>query len=50
MAEDIRQQILYLRDVMQLSFYQIEDKTGVSRKRASRLYHGVLPGNQAGRP
>jgi hypothetical protein len=50
MTEDIRQRILYLRDVMHLSFYQIEDMTGVPRKRASKLYHGDLPGNKAGRP
>ena len=50
MAEDIRQRILYLRDVMHLSFYQIEDMTGVSRKRVSKLYKGDLPGDKAGRP
>lgn len=50
MAEDIRQRILYLRDVMHMSFYQIEDMTGVPRKRASKLYKGDLPGGKAGRP
>ena len=47
MTEDIRQRILYLRDVMHLSFYQIEDMTGVPRKRASKLYQGDLPGDKA---
>jgi transposase len=50
MTEDIRQRILYLRDVMHLSFYQIEDMTGVPRKRASKLYQGDLPVDKAGRP
>jgi len=49
MTEDIRQRILYLRDVMHLSFYQIEEKTGVPRKRASKLYQGDLPGDKSGR-
>jgi transposase len=40
MEETIRQTILYLRDVLKLSFYQIQDRTGVSRKRASRIYRG----------
>ena len=38
MEETIRQTILYLRDVLKLSFYQIQDRTGISRKRASRIY------------
>jgi transposase len=38
--EEIRQTILYLRDVLKLSFYQIQDRTGISRKRASRIYRG----------
>jgi len=38
MQETIRQTILYLRDVLKLSFYQIQDRTGISRKRASRIY------------
>ncbi len=49
MAEDIRQRILYLRDVMHLSFYQIEDMTGVPRKKASKLYKGDLSGDKAPR-
>lgn len=49
MAEDIRQRILYLRDVMHLSFYQIEDMTGVLRKKASKLYKGDLSGDKAPR-
>jgi transposase len=40
MEETIRQTILYLRDVLGLSFYQIQDRTGMSRKRASRIYRG----------
>lgn len=35
--EELRQKILYLRDVKGLSFYQIEEQTGVSRKRASKI-------------
>jgi transcriptional regulator with XRE-family HTH domain len=40
MEETIRQSILYLREVLGLSFYQIQDRTGISRKRASRIYRG----------
>jgi transposase len=40
MEETIKQTILYLRDVLGLSFYQIQDRTGISRKRASRIYRG----------
>lgn len=40
MEETARQTILYLRDVLKLSFYQIQDRTGISRKRASRIYRG----------
>jgi transposase len=40
MEETTRQTILYLRDVLKLSFYQIQDRTGISRKRASRIYRG----------
>ena len=40
MEETTRQTILYLRDVLGLSFYQIQDRTGMSRKRASRIYRG----------
>jgi len=43
MEEMIRQTILYLRDVLRLSFYQIQDRTGMSRKRASRIYRGCCP-------
>jgi len=38
MEEVTRETILYLRDVLGLSFYQIEQRTGVSRKLASSLY------------
>ncbi len=40
MEETIKQTILYLRNVLKLSFYQIQDRTGISRKRASRIYRG----------
>jgi hypothetical protein len=40
MEETLRQTILYLRDVLKLSFYQIQDRTGIARKRASRIYRG----------
>lgn len=43
MEETIKQTILYLRDVLGLSFYQIQDRTGMSRKRASRIYRGSCP-------
>jgi len=43
MEETIKQTILYLRDVLKLSFYQIQDRTGISRKRASRIYRGSSP-------
>jgi Mu transposase, C-terminal domain/Integrase core domain len=46
MEETIRQSILYLRDVLKLSFYQIQDRTGISRKRASRIYRGSCPGKK----
>lgn len=42
--EEIRQRILYLRDVIGLSFYQISEQTGISRKRAARIYRGASPG------
>lgn len=40
MEETLMQTILYLRDVLKLSFYQIQGRTGISRKRASRIYRG----------
>jgi hypothetical protein len=40
MEEAVRQTILYLRDVLKLSFYQIQSRTGISRKLASRIYRG----------
>ena len=40
MEETQKQMILYLRDVLGLSFYQIQDRTGIGRKRASRIYRG----------
>lgn len=50
MTEDIRQRILYLRDVMNLSFYQIEDMTRVARKRAAKIYKGTCYNKRLGRP
>ena len=50
MSEDIRQRILYLRDVMKLSFYQIEDMTGIRREKASKIYKGHCPGTRLCRP
>jgi transposase len=46
MEETIKQMILYLRDVLGLSFYQIEDRAGISRKRASRIYRGSCQGER----
>src|SRR3990170_1297354 len=43
MEETISQMIRYLRDVLNLSFYQIQDRTGISRKRASRIYRECCP-------
>jgi transposase len=46
MEETSKQTILYLRDVLKLSFYQIQDRTGISRKRASRIYRGSSQDNR----
>jgi len=46
MEETMREMILYLRDVLKLSFYQIQDRTGISRKRASRIYRGSCQGKR----
>jgi transposase len=43
MEESVRQTILYLRDVLKFSFYQIQSRTGISRKFASRIYRGCSP-------
>ncbi len=40
MEESVKQTILYLRDILKLSFYQIQERTGIGRKRASRIYRG----------
>lgn len=45
MQETLRQTIRYLRDVLKLSFYQIQDRTGISRKRASRISRGLCREN-----
>jgi len=47
--EELRQRILYLRDVTKLSFYQIADQTGISRKKASKIYRGEYRGNGSNR-
>lgn len=49
MEETTKQTILYLRDVLKLSFYQIQDRTGMSRKRASRIYRGSCQGKRGKR-
>lgn len=49
MTEDIRAKVLYLRDVMKLSFYQIEAVTGITRKNASKIYQGYCPADRAKR-
>lgn len=40
--EEIRQRIRYLRETMQLSFRQIGERIGISRKRVSRIYQGYF--------
>lgn len=44
--QTLKERILYLRDVKKLSFYQIEELTGISRKRASRIYQGCAQKNE----
>lgn len=44
--ETLKERILYLREVKHLSFYQIEALTGISRKRASRIYQGCARKNE----
>ncbi len=44
--ESIKEKILYLREVKRLSFYQIEAATGISRKRAARIYRGSAGENR----
>jgi transposase len=46
MEEMIRQTILYLRDVLGMSFYQIQERTGISRRRASLIYRGGSQGRR----
>lgn len=38
---ELRQQIAYLYEVKQMSFREIELQTGISRKRASKIYSGT---------
>ena len=47
--EELRQRILYFRDVTKLSFYQIADQTGISRKKASRIYREEYQKNKRNR-
>jgi len=47
--EELRQRVLYLRDVTKLSFYQIADQIGISRKKASRIYRGEYQENRRNR-
>ena len=47
--QEPKQRILYLRDVMGLSFRQIEKQTGISRKNVSRIYRGEWDGGRAAR-
>jgi transcriptional regulator with XRE-family HTH domain len=44
--EELRQKILFLRNVKGLSFYQIEEQTGVSRKRISKIYQMSSAGDR----
>jgi transposase len=44
--ETLKERILYLREVKRLSFYQIEVLTGISRKRAARIYRGCSKKNE----
>lgn len=43
MNEPLRSRILYLKDVERLSFRQIEETTGIPRRRAAALYAGSTP-------
>ena len=44
--EELRQKILFMRDVKGLSFHQIEEQTGVSRKRISKIYQMSSAGDR----
>lgn len=44
--ETLKEKILYLREVKQLSFYQIGALTGISRKRAARIYRNCARKNE----
>jgi hypothetical protein len=43
MSDDLSQKIRYLKEVKGLTFRQIEVEAGIPRKRASKIYSGVLP-------
>lgn len=40
--ESVKEKVLYLRDVMKLSFRQIEKQTGIPRKRLAKIYRGHM--------
>lgn len=42
MSDELSQKIQYLKDIKGLSFHQIEWETGIPRKKASKIYSGVL--------
>jgi hypothetical protein len=44
--ESLKEKVLYLRDVMKLSFRQIEEQTGVLRKRVAKIYKGQMRKNR----
>lgn len=43
MSDGLSQKIRYLKDIKGLTFRQIEETAGIPRKKASRIYSGVLP-------
>ena len=44
MSDDLFQKIRYLKDVSGLTFRQIAKETGISRKKASKIYSGLAAG------
>lgn len=38
--KDLYQEIRYLKDTQKLSFHQIQEKTGIGRKKCSQIYYG----------
>lgn len=47
--KDVQEKILYLRDVLKMSFRQIGEQIGISRKSVSRTYRGNWDGNRVRR-